>query len=161
MKRATLLISSLALLSFTQQTFGITLDQDEVTVIIEGSADISQEKDSLRSNPSISEPFVIAPTVPDNDEIADVPNKISTNEHKISDIPFPIENDQAIPTSVIHKQQQKHKEEKEEKQPIVSDFPSGEVVILNQENQWLSNSDSSKHSYLGNWMGVTSQSINR
>lgn len=164
MKRTTLLISSLALLSFAQQTYGITLDQDEVTVVIEGSADTPQINDNLRSTPIISEPIVPDPIALTKQEAPLLPDKPVHNNNESSALPVPLEVDPAILPPIKHKQsnrQKQSKSEEEEKQVITSDFPTGEVLILNQEEQWLSGSDSAQHSYLGNWMGVTSQSINR
>ena len=158
MKRTTLLVSSLALLSFTQQAYGITLDQDEVTVIIEGSADTPQPSHTFEPIPTISESLISAPTAVTEQEAILLPDKPIHNKNKSSTLPVPFEVD---PTTLAPIKQKEPKSATEEKQTILSDFPTGDVVILNQDEEWLSNSDSTQHSYLGNWMGVTSQSINR
>lgn len=167
MKPVTLLISGLAFFSFTQSIHAITLDSKEVTIIIEGDKQQENKKSSNRITYEENTSFLLPNKAikklltPDRFDTYPLPST-SINRKKVSHEKIVTEEQkkiasmrQAIPATTLQIRPPKKQMDN------CTLFPSESIVILNQEADSLPDHNLAKHSYLGNMMGATSQSINR
>lgn len=167
MKPVILLISGLAFFSFTQSMYAVTLDSKEVTIIIEGDQEQGFSDSSNRITKQGTIPIVLennaVTTLLTTNQFNNYPfltvfnsqketshERITTDAQKKIATVTQSEVDTTVQTIPTEKQIKNH-----------TLFPSDSIVILNQEDDLLPDYNLAKHSYLGNLMGATSQSINR